>query len=781
MLLKKETEAIVLPILPLKGSVAFPNLVIPLSAHEEDSIKMIDEALSKDKKIGLFPMKENMPEKEFDSLYTVGTLGIILKLLRFPDGSVRFLCQAKDRIKIIERVPHDNHFVAKAKLLEEIREPSDKEQALVRNIISQFKRASSISAYLPEDIQIATLNIEEPGRLSDMIAYHLNLSVKEKYDLLSELNVTYRLEKLNMYITKEMDILELTNKIQKRATSRLQKTQREYLLREQMKVIKEELGEQEEQTKEVEEFREKIESSGMSEEAKEAAVKELDRLSKMNPAAAEYTVARTYLDWLTSLPWKYMTKDNLDLQRAQVILDEDHYDLEKIKERIIEYLAVQKLKKQVKGPILCFVGPPGVGKTSLGKSIARGLGRKFHRISLGGMKDEAEIRGHRRTYVGALPGRIIQGIKKAGTLNPVFMLDEIDKIGQDFRGDPASALLEVLDPEQNYSFSDHYLDVSFDLSKVMFIGTANYTDPIPRVLLDRMEVIYLPGYTDHEKLHIAKNFLLPKVLEAHGISSKELSISDKAILKIINDYTRESGVRNLDRQLASCTRKVARKIAEGGKTSGYKINPGNLNKYLGAPRYFREKVATPQQPGVAIGLAWTETGGDVLFVEATKMPGNKNLVLTGHLGSVMKESAQTGLSYIRSKQKELKIDVDFSKIDIHIHVPAGAIPKDGPSAGVTITTALASLLTNTPIKQGLAMTGEITLRGEVMPVGGLKAKALAAHRSGIDTILLPKANEKDIEEIPEEITKNIKFVFIETMDDLLKKALVNHKKARKKS
>ncbi|MBN1755338.1 endopeptidase La [bacterium] len=773
---KNEIDTITVPILPLKRVVPFPGVLLPITAYNENSIKMIDEALARDKTLGLFTIKDLGKEETFDNLYPVGTIGGILKLLRFPDNSVRLICQGKERIRIIEQVQNEGHLIARVEILQEVSEKNQKQEALVRTLMEQFKKVSAMASYLPEDIQIAALNTNEPGQLADIIGFNLNLPIHEKYYLLKELDVNRRLEQLNMLLNKELNILELTDKIQKRAVSRLQKTQREYLLREQMKVIQEELGDQDEQSKEASLIREKIENAGMSDEAREAAEKEVDRLSKMNPAAAEYTVSRTYLDWLTSLPWSISTEDNLDLKRAQLILDEDHYDLEKIKERIIEYLAVQKLKKDTKGPILCFVGPPGVGKTSLGKSIARTMDRKFHRISLGGMKDEAEIRGHRRTYVGALPGRIIQGLKKVNSRNPVFMLDEIDKIGQDFRGDPASALLEVLDPEQNHTFADHYLDVNFDLSRVMFIATANYVDPIPRVLLDRMEVIQLPGYTDLEKLQIASNFLIPRVLEAHGLEPFNCTFTDEAIKTIINSYTRESGVRTLERQLATCCRKIARKIAESDQLSGeYTITPKDLSAYLGPPRIFRENATEELQPGVALGLAWTETGGDVLFIEATKMPGTKQLVLTGHLGEVMKESAETALSYIRSKASDFHIEDDFNKTDIHIHVPAGAIPKDGPSAGITIATALVSLLTNKPLKKGLAMTGEITLRGEVMPIGGLKAKALAAHRAGIHTVIIPRENEKDLEEIPEEILSTVKFIFVQKIDEILKIAL-NHSK-----
>ncbi|HEX9916928.1 MAG TPA: endopeptidase La, partial [candidate division Zixibacteria bacterium] len=570
---------------------------------------------------------------------------------------------------------------------------------------------------------------------------------------------------------REVEVLELSRKIQSQAATEMGKMQREFVLREQLKAIKKELGEIDEKTAEIDELSKKIEQAKMPELALDEAKKELDRLSKMNPAAAEYTVSRTYLDWLVSLPWSVSTTDRLDLKQARKVLDEDHYNLEKVKERILEYLAVRKLKTNLKGPILCFVGPPGVGKTSLGMSIARALGRKFNRISLGGMRDEAEIRGHRRTYIGALPGRIIQGIKRCGSNNPIFMLDEIDKIGQDFRGDPSAALLEVLDPEQNFSFSDHYLDVPFDLSKVMFITTANILDPIPPVLRDRTEVIELPGYTDLEKMMIAKQFLIPKELNEHGLSKAYIRFQDSAIKRIIGDYTKEAGLRNLDREIATICRKVAKHVASGNKKK-VTVTPDKLQKLLGPIKFFREKTLKRSKVGVVPGLAWTQVGGEVLFVEATKMPGRKSLTLTGNLGEVMKESVQTALSYVRSRSDRLGLPKNFyDRLDIHVHVPSGAIPKDGPSAGVTMAAALASLLTNQKVKPKLAMTGEITLRGDVLPIGGLKEKTLAAYRAGIETVILPQDNRKDMVEIPKEIKEKVKFVFAATMDEILEKAL----------
>jgi len=653
-------------------------------------------------------------------------------------------------------------------------------EALVRNILEQLKKVINLAPYLPEELQVSALNTDDPGKLADLIASNLNISLAQKQHILETFEVKQRLEKLTRLIAKEVEVLELSRKIQSKASAEMGKMQKEFILREQLKAIQKELGEKDQKAAEVEEFTKKISEAKLPKVAKEAAEKELDRLSMMNPAAAEYTVSRTYLDWLVELPWSRSTEDRLEIKEARKVLDEDHYDLERVKERILEYLAVRKLKSDLKGPILCFVGPPGVGKTSLGMSIARALGRKFQRISLGGMHDEAEIRGHRRTYIGSLPGRIIQGIKRAGSNNPVFMLDEVDKIGKDFRGDPAAALLEVLDPEQNHSFSDHYLDVPFDLSKVMFITTANLLDPIPPVLQDRMEVIEIPGYTDLEKLEIAKTFLIPKELNNHGLKTDNLSFTDQAIKRIINDYTRESGLRNLDREIATVCRKVAKTVASGEKKK-LRITPDNLQKFLGPIKFFQEVVERSSRMGVVPGLAWTSYGGELIFVEATKMPGKKSLTLTGHLGEVMKESAQTALSYVRSTGNKLSVpDNFFDKFDIHVHVPAGGTPKDGPSAGITMATAIASLLTERPVKPRLAMSGEITLRGQVMPIGGLKEKSLAAYRAGIKTVILSKHNKKDLEEIPQEIKDNVKFVFVDTVDEVLELALDSKKKIKKK-
>ena len=776
--IKKISEE--LSILPLKGTVVFPSLIIPLVITDQRYAKLIDDTLMGGKVIGLFAQKD--PELENpgpNDIHKIGTAGTILKMLRFPDGSVRFLVQGLTRIKIKKFIKEDPFLTARVEPLEDLIEESVEMEALNRTIIDLLKKVVNLAPYLPDDLQISALNTEDPGKLSDLISSNLNITLAQKQDLLETLEVKDRLKKLTLYLNKEVEVLELSRKIQSQAATEMGKMQRDYILREQLKAIQKELGESDERTQEVEEFKKKIEAAKMPQEAREAALKELDRLSKMNPAAAEYTVSRTYLDWLVNLPWSTGTQDNLDIKEAKRVLDEDHYDLEKVKERILEYLAVRKLKSDLKGPILCFVGPPGVGKTSLGMSIARALGRKFNRISLGGMHDEAEIRGHRRTYIGSLPGRVIQGIRRTGSNNPVFMLDEVDKIGQDFRGDPAAALLEVLDPEQNHTFSDHYLEVPFDLSKVMFITTANILDPIPAVLRDRMEVLELTGYTDLEKLQIAKKYLIPKELDNHGLKLENLTFQDQALKKIINDYTKESGLRNLDREIATICRKVAKKVASD-EVNKVDITSNNLHEYLGPPKFFQEVLERTSQIGVVPGLAWTSTGGEILFVEATKMKGKRSLTLTGHLGEVMKESAQTALSYVRSTSHRWGIPEDFfEKYDIHVHVPAGSIPKDGPSAGITMATAIVSLLSERPVKPYLAMSGEITLRGQVLPIGGLKEKTLAAYRAGIKTVILSKHNEKDLEEVPEEIKKKIKFVFVKTVDEVLGLSLDKKRKSKK--
>ncbi|RLA94619.1 MAG: endopeptidase La, partial [Deltaproteobacteria bacterium] len=750
-----------------------PELVLPIMVGRKKSVKLIDDAMEGEKLIGVLTQHNSEIEDPApDELYTMGVAAQLVRVVRELDGTQRVIVQGLERIRVKRFLQSDPYYVAEVEVLPVGTVYDVEVEALTRNLKALFQKAVELASYLSNELKNMVMNVKDPSVLADLIAANLNIKVQEKQEVLELLDLKARLNKVHFILTREVQILELGNKIQSQVKEDIDKAQREYYLREQLKAIKRELGEADDHTAEIKELREKIEKAQMPEEAKKAAEKELDRLSKMPPASAEYTVARTYLDWLVELPWAKGTEDNLDIANARRILDEDHYDLEKVKKRILEYLAVRKLKKDMKGPILCFVGPPGVGKTSLGRSIARAMGRKFIRISLGGIRDEAEIRGHRRTYVGALPGRIIQGIKRAGTNNPVFMLDEVDKIGTDFRGDPASALLEVLDPEQNHAFSDHYIDVPFDLSKVMFITTANILDTIPPALKDRMEVLELPGYSDDEKLMIAKQHLIPKQLEEHGLTPENLQFEDEAILGIIHSYTREAGVRNLEREIAAICRAVAKDVAEG-KNDKVVVKKETLHKFLGPEKFYPEVAERIFTPGIATGLAWTPTGGDIIFIEATKMKGEKGLTLTGQLGDVMKESAQAALSYVRSKAKELGIDEDFySKTDIHIHVPAGAIPKDGPSAGVAMFVALISLLTDRPVRSDVAMTGEITLRGQILPVGGIKEKVLAGRRAGIKTIILPKRNEKDLEELSDHVKEGLEFKFVQRMDEVVDIALV---------
>jgi ATP-dependent Lon protease len=762
-----------LPVLPLRGTVLYPDLILPIMVGRKRSVKLIDDAMDSNRIIAVVTQKRSEIEdpKESD-LYSVGVAALILRMIRELDGSQRVIVQGISRIKVKEYVQRDPYYKARIEVLEEGVAQGVEVEALMMNLKHLFQRAVELAPYLTADLGTMVNNVKSPSILADLIASNLNISTNEKQGILETTDVRERLTKVHLLLNKEVQILELGNKIQSQVKEDMDRTQREYYLREQLKAIKKELGELDEHSTEIKELKEKIKKAKMPPEVVAAAEKELERLAKIPPASAEYTVARTYLDWLVELPWSESTEDNLDIHNAQKILDEDHYDLEKVKKRILEYLAVRKLKADMKGPILCFVGPPGVGKTSLGRSIARAMGRKFVRISLGGVRDEAEIRGHRRTYVGALPGRIIQGIKKAGSNNPVFMLDEVDKIGMDFRGDPSSALLEVLDPEQNFSFSDHYIDLPFDLSKVMFITTANILDTIPPALRDRMETLELPGYSEDQKMMIAKQFLIPKQINEHGLTTDHIEFTDEAIQLIISSYTREAGVRNLEREIAAICRGVAKDVASGNNKEKVVITTENIHKFLGPVKFFPEVAERTSEPGVATGLAWTPTGGDIIFVEATKMRGEKGLTLTGQLGDVMKESAQAALAYVRSKSKELGIEEDFfEKNDIHIHVPAGAIPKDGPSAGITMFVALTSLLTNKPVRNDVAMTGEITLRGLVLPVGGIKEKVLAAMRAGIKTIILPKKNEKDLEEIPEHIRSQMNFKFIQRMDEAIEIAL----------
>ncbi len=763
-----------LPVLPVVDIVVFPQMVTALNVSTEKELKLLDYTLTGKRLLALALQKKaedekKGPEKDVrpEDLYEYATAVVVLQMLRMPDNSAKMLVQGISRLKIEKYVQEEPYLVAEVKPLEEKLEEGMEMDALSRSASDQFMKMISMTSNLPEELKVAVVNIEHPGRLADLIASHLSISVYEKEEVLEAVDVKARLQKVNTFISREMEVLKMAKKIQGQVKSELDKGQREYYLRQQLKAIQDELGEGDERTMEVNELKKKVEEAKLPPEAKKEADRELSRLEKMPPQAAEYIVSRTYLDWLISIPWSVSTTDNLDINAAQKVLDEDHYDLKKVKERILEYLAVRKLKKDMKGPILCFVGPPGTGKTSLGKSIARALGRKFVRISLGGVRDEAEIRGHRRTYIGALPGRIIQYIRKAGSNNPVFMMDEIDKLGMDFRGDPASALLEVLDPEQNFEFSDHYLEVPFDLSKVMFITTANFLDPVPPALKDRMEVLELLGYTEEEKVSISRQFLIPKQIEEHGLSTDAITIEDDALKAVISSYTREAGLRNLERTIATLCRKVAKDVA-AEKTGSVTVRAEDLDEMLGPPRFFQEIAERTAEPGVATGLAWTSTGGEILFIESTFMPGSGKLSLTGSLGEVMKESAEAAMSYVRSNADRLGTSIkDFTKYDFHIHVPAGAIPKDGPSAGVTLAVSLISLLTERAVLPDVAMTGEITLRGKVLPVGGIKEKVLAAKRAGIHTIVLPKRNDKDLVEVPEHVKANIDFHFIDKLDDAL--------------
>ena len=775
----------VLPILPIKGTIVFPQIIVPLVAVKDRAIKLIDDVLGGNKILGLVAqknLKKEVPGTE--DIYRVGTAATIAKMLRFPDGSLRLLVQGISRIQIKEFTQEKPYLKAKVEVVEEHWEKGVKVEALMRNTVSMFQKLIELSPHLPEELEAIVINIEEPGRLVDFIVANLNFELEDKQEILEALDPIRRLQKLTPILMKEINILKIGAKIRSRVKNEIDEDQRKFYLREQLKAIQKELGEKDERTIETEELKKKIRKAKMPKEVKKVAMKELDRLGIIPVQAAEYHVIRTYLDWLVNLPWAIETEDNLDIKKVEKVLNDDHYDLEDVKERIIEFLAVRKLKKDTKGPILCFIGPPGVGKTSLGKSIARALGRKFVRFSLGGVRDEAEIRGHRRTYVAALPGRIIQGIKQAGSKNPVFMLDEVDKIGIDFRGDPASALLEVLDPEQNNSFSDHYLEVPFDLSKVMFITTGNIIDPIPPALKDRMEIITLPGYIIQEKLEIAKSFLIPRQVKENGLSKKLITFTDSAILELINDYTREAGVRNLERSIGSLCRKAARKVAEG-KKSLTAIKKGNVSEYLGPVKFYSEIAERKGEIGVATGLAWTSVGGVILFVEATKMRGKKSLTLTGQLGDVMQESAEAALSYIRSNAKKLGIDENFyDKFDLHIHIPEGAIPKDGPSAGITMSVALASLLTEKPVKPDVAMTGEITLRGKILPIGGIKEKVMAAKRAGIKEVILPEKNRANLEEISDKVKRDIRFIFVDHVDEAINEALerkrTGHRKTKNK-
>ena len=779
-----------LPILPLRGMVVFPMTLVPIRVGQARSVQLIDEAVVGKRFVGLVAGRDpKMETPGTNDVYRIGTIAAVHRLSKAPDGTITLIVQGLLRIRVDEFVGESPYLTARVSAIPEKVETSLEIEALQRNIADIFRRLSELVPAVSEEMSTVIANMDNPLQLVYAVANLVRIDLKEAQRLLELGSVAEKLHLLLTLLTKELEVLELSHKVRSEAQSEMQKTQREYFLREQMKAIKKELGEADEQQIEVEKFRKKIEELEMPEEAEKEARRELDRLSKLPTAAAEYGVIRTYLDWLVNLPWNVETEDNLDIAHARQVLDEDHYDLNEIKKRILEYLAVRKLKEERKaereaeevgdrirrereGVILCFVGPPGTGKTSLGQSIARALGREFIRQSLGGMRDEAEIRGHRRTYIGALPGRIIQALRRAGTKNPVFMLDEVDKIGTDFRGDPAAALLEVLDPEQNREFRDHYLDVPFDLSRVMFITTANLLYPIPAPLRDRMEILELSGYTETEKVRIAQGYLLPRQWRENGLRPGEVRFTDGAIRRIIREYTREAGVRNVERQIGHICRKVATDIAEGKETKPVRVTARSVRKYLGRPRFFPETTLRTEIPGVATGLGWTPTGGDIQFFEATRMPGQKGFQITGQLGDVMKESAQAALSYVRSKAKELGIQEDFfDTMDIHLHVPAGGIPKDGPSAGVTMATALVSLLTGRTVRPDVAMTGEITLRGQVLPVGGIKEKVLAAHRAGLKTVILPKRNEESLEDVPAEARRALEFVLVERVDEVFDAAL----------
>ena len=768
-----------LPILPLSDVVIFPHMVAPLLVSNPQSIRLIDDVVAGDRLVAVTLQKnpdDEQPRRE--QLQSVGCIGRVVRMLKFPDESIRVLIQGLKRMRLGDTTSEKPYLVARVSPLEDTIEGGIELAALTRNAATQFQEIIKLSTSLPDELKVTVLNVEDPGKLADIIAANLNLSLDEKQGMLETTDVRLRMSLLGALLNRELEVLHLGSEIQNKVSTALSKSQREYFLREQLKQIQKELGEPGEFGSEGKELREKIEAADMPAEVKKVAIKDLDRLATIPAASAEYTVARTYLDWLIVVPWTKSTEDKLDIARAKRVLDEDHYDLEQVKKRILEYLSVLKLKSNShkeatasKGPILCFVGPPGVGKTSLGMSIARALGRKFVRLSLGGVRDEAEIRGHRRTYIGALPGRIIQGLRRAESNNPVFMLDEIDKVGADFRGDPSSALLEVLDPQQNNSFSDHYLELPFDLSRVMFITTANLLEPILPALRDRMEIIQLPGYTEQEKLHIATKYLVPRQLSEHGLKSGQLRIQSSALTAVIRDHTREAGVRNLERNIATLCRRTARRIVEG-KARSVVITAKNLKNFLGQPEFFHDVIERTTEPGIAVGLAWTATGGEILFVEVTQMPGKGHLILTGSLGDVMKESVQAALSFVRAHTQQLNIDPKlFERSDFHVHVPAGAIPKDGPSAGVTMAVALASLLSRRRVKPATAMTGEITLRGKILPVGGIKEKVLAATRSGVKTILLPEQNRKDLVDIPAEIRKKVRFVFVKTIPEALQAAL----------
>jgi ATP-dependent Lon protease len=764
-----------LPVLPLRETVTFPETLTPLAVGQERSIALVNDVLGANRMLAMVAARD--PENEEPGpkdLYGVGVVGVVSRMLKVPDGSLRILVQGTQRVRLGPYVAEEPYLVARISELPDVVEEGPELEALTRNVQRTFSQIIEQIPYLPEELQMAVANLDDPAALAHLIAGALRISTEEKQELLEEVEVVGRLRHLSQVLVRELEVVQLGTQIQSQVESEIDKGQREFFLRQQLKAIQDELGEGDEQQAEVNELREKIEAAKLPEHAQKAADRELSRLEKLPPAAAEHGVIRTYLEWLTELPWSAETEDNLDIPHAREVLDADHYDLEKVKDRILEYLAVRKLKPDSPGPILCFVGPPGVGKTSLGRSIAKALGREFERISVGGVRDEAEIRGHRRTYIGAMPGTIVRALRDAGSRNPVFMIDEIDKMGADFRGDPASAMLEVLDPAQNDSFRDHYLDLEFDLSEVMFIATANVLDTIPGPLQDRMETIELAGYTLEEKRQIARKYLVPRQIEANGLKPSQIEFAEPALAAIVEEYTREAGVRSLERQIGTVCRKVAREVAEGKGKGKVKISAKRARELLGRRRVFSEQRRRTKDPGVATGLAWTPSGGDVLFIEATSMPGAGKLTITGQLGDVMKESAQAALSYVRGHWSEMAPDLGddwFAKHDIHIHVPAGAVPKDGPSAGVAMTVALASLISGRPVRNDVAMTGEVTLTGQVLPIGGLKEKSLAAQRAGIVRVLVPERNEGDVAEIPERERNELEFVFLDEVSKAIEAAL----------
>ena len=762
------TDALLLPVLPLKDTVVFPEAVTPLAVGQERSIKLIDDVVAAERTLALVTVKN--PEADppgFDDLHEIGTLAVVHKLIKVPDGTLRILVQGTERVRLVEPAEDEPYLVARFEPLPDVIAETPELEALTREVQALFGRIIGLAAYLPEELQIAAANVDDPSALCHLVASTLRLKTDERQRLLEMVDVTERLRTVLVILNRELEVSELGSRIQSQVASEIDKGQREFFLRQQLKAIREELGEASDEAAEVEELRSQVEQKELPEEVRTVVDRELARLERLPAAAAEHGVVRAYVDWILSLPWSETTEDDLDLRRARRILDEDHFDLDKVKERIVEQLAVSKLKRDLAGPILCFVGPPGVGKTSLGHSIARALGRKFQRISVGGVRDEAEIRGHRRTYIGAMPGTIVRALRDAGSRNPVLLIDEIDKMGTDFRGDPSSAMLEVLDPEQNSSFRDHYLDLPFDLSKVLFICTANQLDTIPGPLLDRMDVIQLSGYTEEEKVGIARKYLVPKQLEAHGLAPGQVSFPPATLRLVVSEYTREAGVRNLERQLATACRKAATLVAKG-KAKRIRVDERRVREWLGPRRFSAEARRRTADPGVATGLAYTAVGGDVLFIEATAYPGEGKLTITGQLGEVMRESAQAALSWVRAHAAELGLPAGwFAEHDLPVHVPAGAVPKDGPSAGITMATAIASLVQGRPVSEEVGMTGEVTLTGQVLPIGGLKEKLLAAERAGLRRVILPRENEPDLDELPAETRSALEFVLADTMDDVL--------------